>query len=144
MPSKKKIVTKKVVKTKKPSVKKIVKKINHYTLRKTQRLNFREAGAPGFIFYSKWYDIKDKDSDHAYREAIKDFVQKQSNTLAEDSPESNYFIVSLCFGTKERHYWKSGKPTKPGQKVSIWSPLDSGEEDPGEIIAFSIIFNVPK
>ena len=122
---------------------KIVQKIEKYILKKTQRLNFREAGAPGFIFYSKWYEIP-ANSNYAYSQAIKDFAQKQSDTLAEDSPNSNYFIISLCFGTKERHYWRSGKPTKPGEKVNVWSEMDSDADDPGEIIAFTLTFNVPK
>jgi hypothetical protein len=104
----------------------------------TFRLNFREANRPNMVFYSNRYTNKKQQCD---REQIREFAQRKSDELHQDSPASDYFIIAMDFGNGK---WKAGKPTIPGDPVSLWNETDSDVEEHGTPIRFDITFTIPK
>ena len=77
------------------------------------------------------------------REEIQKFAQDASNKLKEIAPQAAVFQISLRYEYLTVETWRSGKMTKPGDPVSLWSPSDSDDIEYGKLIGFDIIISRP-
>ena len=106
---------------------------------RTFELKFKDPKLKDQTYYSIRYEFKPNEYTVP---TIKRFCQEKSNQLQEYSP-NGVFSISLKYGYDGQ--WRSGKRTKIGEPVSLWSITDSDFVEMDEdITGFDILFTMPK
>ena len=106
---------------------------------RTFELKFKDPKLKDQTYYSIRYEFKPNEYTVP---TIKRFCQEKSNQLQEYSP-NGVFSISLKYGYDGQ--WRSGKRTKIGEPVSVWSITDSDFVEMDEkLTGFDIIFTLPK
>ena len=106
---------------------------------RTFELKFKDPSLKDQTYYSIRYEFNPNEYTTP---TIKRFCQEKSNQLQEYSP-NGVFSISLKYGYDGQ--WRSGKRTKIGEPVSLWSITDSDFVEMDEpICGFDILFTMPK
>lgn len=90
------------------------------------------------IFYSAYFNAR---PGNIYSmEEIRKYSQEKSNQVKKKNLNTGGFQITLKYSNGQ---YRSGKMTKQGQKVNIWSVSDSpGDIDNGDIVGFILTYSL--